>query len=380
MVMRVLLIWNGPATATERAILIRREIPFLEQLQLQGVHPTVALMGDRGRMSADLLQAGIDVRVISASMPPSPAAFIGMPAAALQVRRLVRQLRPDIIEATEPMPAIASALFLGPRKNRPVVVYRRQHASGAPRLLLASRLATLLSDRTIVSNEAMRQRAAIDDRRSLDRIEVATSGTAEPLSVSLADVTAARRSLQIDDSALIIGAVSRLRLEKGLDVLIRSLEYLSGVGPLHLFVAGTGPEDERLRELAAASPVRVHFVGHRDDVALWLRVADVIAIPSRRESFGRITLEAMAAGRPIVATNAGGLSEAIIDGETGLLVAPEDPRALAEALRAVLSDRALARRLGDSARARFLSRYTIEHMARSRRKAWNRTMASARMR
>jgi glycosyltransferase involved in cell wall biosynthesis len=101
----------------------------------------------------------------------------------------------------------------------------------------------------------------------------------------------------------------------------------------------------------------------------------VVAIPSRRESFGRVTLEAMASGRPLVASRVGGLEEAITDFETGRLVPPEDPAALAEALRSLLLDLPSARRMGAAARQRYESRYTMDHMATSWREAWERAIA-----
>src|SRR4029079_15399950 len=109
------------------------------------------------------------------------------------------------------------------------------------------------------------------------------------------------------------------RHEKGIDVLIRAMRHLNR--DVHLIVAGNGPEEPLLRQLATQN---VHFDVYTHDPSVWIHAADVIAIPSRRESFGRLTLEAMAAGRPIVATRVGGLTEAIADGETGLLVPPDD--------------------------------------------------------
>lgn len=374
--MNVLLVWNGPVTRGERSILARREVAFLRCLVEQGVRAQVALCRDDGGLAHELREAGIPTHVLPTPLPPGWAALRRMPGAIFRLRALVRELHPDLVEATEPMPAIACGFARWPRRQRPVVVYRCQHAGGRTRLLLASRLAAFLSDRTIVSCEAMRRRAADDDGSEMGRIEVATPGSVDPPAVGAEEVAAWRRFLGIDDSALIIAAVSRLRREKGLDVLIRSLEHLTGIGDVHLIVAGTGPEEPLLRQLAAASPIQVHFLGHRDDVPVLLQAADVVVIPSRRESFGRLTLEAMAAGRPVVATHVGGLPEAIVDGETGLLVPAEDEASLGAAIRIMLTDRMGARRRGESARERFRARYTIPHMATARISAWGRALAA----
>lgn len=374
--MKVLLVWNGPATESERSILARREVALLEELIRRGIEVTVALFGDGGGFLGDLRAAGVDAHLIQPALPPSIAAVAGLSMAVLRLRRLMANLDPDVVEALEPMPAIAAGLANMRRRSPAVVIYRRQHAGGRLRLLLASRLATRLTDRTIVSSQAMQERAAMDDRCAVARIEIANPGTVDLAPVAAGEVDDARRALGIDRSARVIGAVSRFRHEKGLDVLIRSLTHLDAAGNVHLLLAGTGPEEPALRRLAALSPIPVHFLGHQNNLPLWLQVADVIAIPSRRESFGRTTLEAMAAGRPIVATRAGGLAEAVVDGETGTLVPPDDERALASALREMLTDPPLARRRGEAGRQRFLSRYTIAHMATARMQAWQRSLAA----
>jgi glycosyltransferase involved in cell wall biosynthesis len=224
----------------------------------------------------------------------------------------------------------------------------------------------------------MRLHAAVEDRTPLERIGVAPSGSPAPRAASPDAVAAARRELGIGEDARVIGVISRFRHEKGLDVLLRAIRSLHDLNGVHLFLAGTGPEEAALRALAAQAPMPVHFLGHRDDLEVWYAVSDVIVIPSRRESFSRAALEAMAAGRPLVATRVGGLVDAIVDGETGLLVPHADDAAVAAALRTILVDRELAARMSAAARDRYQTRYTIAHMAAGRRDAWERAVAAVR--
>jgi len=98
-------------------------------------------------------------------------------------------------------------------------------------------------------------------------------------------------------------------------------------------------------------------------VAACLAAADVVALPSRQEGLGVAALEAMAAGRPVVASRVGGLAEAIVPEETGLLVPPGDPMALATALARLARDPGLRARLGAAGRERVLGRYTAARMA-----------------
>jgi len=374
--MNVVLVWNGPANEEERSVLARREVELLRHLRAENVRVSVVLCGDRGGLARDLRDECAAVHVLRVGLPPAAAALARVLIAAAQLRKVLRRVRPDLIEATEALPAIATGIAARGLGNTRVI-YRRQHGGGRLRLRFASRLASRLTDRTIVSCEAARELASRDDACPADRVDVATTGAVEPAQVSPAEAAEARRSLGIPSSGRIVAAVSRLRHEKGIDVLIRAIESI-GLDDVHLVIAGTGPELERLRELARGTRATVHFLGHRNDVALWLRVADVIAIPSRRQTVGRLTLEAMAAAKPIVASHVGGIPEAIVHGESGWLVPPENEAALAAALRSVLSDNTLAEQLGRAAHERWRSGYTMERMAASRRAVWERALATER--
>jgi len=106
----------------------------------------------------------------------------------------------------------------------------------------------------------------------------------------------------------------------------------------------------------------VHFLGWREDVADVLRAADLMVLPSLDEGLPIAILEAMACGRPVVATPVGGVPEAVVDGQTGLLVPPGDPAHLAQAVLRLLHDPILARRLGDEGRRRAETVLSIDHV------------------
>jgi glycosyltransferase involved in cell wall biosynthesis len=130
----------------------------------------------------------------------------------------------------------------------------------------------------------------------------------------------------------------RLSAEKGV------LELLDAAEGLNLVVAGDGPLRDRI-------PVARGFVQHDELQQLYARAA-VVACPSRREGFGVACLEAMAHGRPVVATRVGGLLALVVDDETGIVVPPRDPAALRSALERLLADPDLRRRLGTAGRDR----------------------------
>jgi phosphatidylinositol alpha-1,6-mannosyltransferase len=153
------------------------------------------------------------------------------------------------------------------------------------------------------------------------------------------------------------------RVERpGHDLVIRALTALEEQSVRYV-IAGTGPEEGRLRRLVEALGVRdrVLFTGHVPDEDLpgLYAACDVFVMPSRAlgardgiEGFGTVFLEAGACAKPVIGGWSGGVSEAVEDGVTGLLVDPHDPEALAEALRRLLRDPELRRRMGEAGRTR----------------------------
>jgi glycosyltransferase involved in cell wall biosynthesis len=146
-----------------------------------------------------------------------------------------------------------------------------------------------------------------------------------------------------------------LRPEKGHADLFSILNRPEGpLSRAHLVLVGEGAERSPLEALAARTPGRIHFLGARSDVADILPALDVVVLPSKPlvETLPLSVMEAMAAGRPVVATRVGALDELIEDGVTGRLVPPNDPAALATALADLLADQAERERLGAAAALR----------------------------
>ncbi|TML70995.1 MAG: glycosyltransferase family 4 protein [Actinobacteria bacterium] len=145
--------------------------------------------------------------------------------------------------------------------------------------------------------------------------------------------------------------VGRLSEEKGV------LELLEAGDGLPLVVVGDGPLRDHV-------PAAVGFVPPAE-IGSYLERAAIVVCPSRREGYGVAARQAMAYGRPVVATAVGGLADAVVDGETGLLVPPNDPPALRAGLERLLGDPALRRRLGDAARRRAVDLYGLEAAAQA---------------
>ena len=180
------------------------------------------------------------------------------------------------------------------------------------------------------------------------------------------DRGALRRELGIPDSARVIGAACNLRRMKGVDVLLSAFDELasSGLQDLHLVHAGKGRPDFFAAH-RARHPGRIHVLGFRHDIERVIVGLDAFVLASRsHEGISQVLCQAMVLGVPVVATQAGGNSDLVVPGETGVLVAPEDPAGLAAGIRCALELRGAVReRLLLRARQLVREEYSIDTVA-----------------
>jgi len=258
------------------------------------------------------------------------------------------RLQPDIVHSHLLRAHLAVSLASLCRRAPTIIMTEHQAdpRCWALRLLrIASRKATVVTG----VSEAVR-RHLLDHGLSARRvvaipngIDVETVARAEPV---------APDQLGLPEDSRVLLFVGRLTHQKGLDVLLNAFSMISAEVPAaHLLVAGDGEDRQELEHLAERLGLgrRVRFLGRRDDVPGLLKAAETVVLPSRWEGLSLVLLEAMAVGRPVVAARVEGHEEVLTDGETGLLVEPQSPEALASALRRLLSDASLAARLGGAA-------------------------------
>lgn len=270
--------------------------------------------------------------------------------------RLVRSLRPDVFHAHLTWPLACELGLLGAGlAHVPAVVATHQlflDVSGK-RAWLAPRVVWRSVDRHIAVSESvarsLREKLHVDARR----ITVVPNGI--PLDGPLDE------SIRDRNTPPLIVTTAQLRAHKGHEYLLRAARELPDVR--FLFV-GEGPEREHLESLARSLGVddRVDFLGFRSDARELVRQCDVFVLPSLDEGLPLAVLEAMTAGKPVVATRAGGTGEAVLDGVTGIVVEPRDVTALAAGVRTVLADPALAARMGSAGRARVESLFSSDAM------------------
>jgi glycosyltransferase involved in cell wall biosynthesis len=182
-------------------------------------------------------------------------------------------------------------------------------------------------------------------------------------------VNTSRRNRSHDDpfSLLFSGRLNGPHEQKGLDVLLKSLPQVLSHHKVVLNIIGTGPRLPQYQALAGELGIREHvrflgFVEHQQMPRQYQQV-DLFVLPSRRESFGLVLAEAMACGLPVVATTAGAIPEVVEDGVTGVLVPPDDPEALANAVVSLLSDPQRMKAMGKAGAERVRERFTWDKVA-----------------
>jgi glycosyltransferase involved in cell wall biosynthesis len=312
------------------------------------------MKGD-GELAPSLLAAGI------------PVARVGQ-AAPWNALRLLREVKPDALH-THLFKADLLGAALAARAGVPVLLSTKHNED--PYLLRApwrglGRRAARRARRVVAISEAVARfvRGALD--LEAGDVRVLRYGI-EPPAPPIGGARF-RASLGIDAAAPLAVAVARLSRQKGLDVLVEAAAILRGRNPeARIALVGRGEEETALRDLVRTKGLdgTVRFAGFLPDPGPALDAADVVVLPSRWEGFGLAALEAMAAGRPVVASNAGGLPEVL--GAAGALVPPGDAKALAAALERALAPEAVAAvrsgAAGEALRRRVREEFPLERAA-----------------
>ena len=182
------------------------------------------------------------------------------------------------------------------------------------------------------------------------------------------------------DSPTVFLQLGALERSKGQDTAIEAAKILaSDKLAFLLLIAGSGPEEEALRKQVATNQLEpyVEFLGHRADVGELLARSHALVHPARWEGFGRVITEAMSLARPVIATRTGGIPEVVVNGETGFLLEPEDPRALADRMKWVIEHPEESRELGRRARARYGSHFGVERFVSETADVYHWLLASA---
>lgn len=179
-----------------------------------------------------------------------------------------------------------------------------------------------------------------------------------------------RKELGIEPGTKLVGMVGQIHVSKGHLTLLQSISEILALCPDTVFVVIGGGDSSELQKMNSA----VRFLGQRNNIPELMKDMDVFVMASQNEPFGRVTVEAMAAGVPVVGSNSGGTAELITDGESGLLIPPEDPARLAQAVIKVLSDDKMAAKF-KAGGLKAAQNFTGEQMAQNYMKLYRQILA-----
>lgn len=330
-----------------------------------GADVVVVLPGD-GPLAERM--RGVGARVETLDVPVlrkahlTPRGIVALGVATLRalgpMTRLVRRMRPDtVLVNTLTIPAwLVAARLAGVAP----VCHVHEAEADARWVVRVGLAAPLLLARAVVVNSVAARDVVVSAVPVLRwRTRVVYNGVPGPPEVPAADGGAGAAP----GSAHVV-LVGRLSPRKGSDVALEAVALLRGTGrDVRLTLCGSvfaGYEwfEDQLRVRAAADDLAgaVDLVGYADPWE-WFARGDVVVVPSRVEPFGNVAVQAMLAGRPVVASRTQGLAEIVKDGETGLLVRPDDPVALADAIAALLDDPARASALARAGRRDVAERF-----------------------
>ena len=296
--------------------------------------------------------------------------------AAIRLARIIRQVRPDVIHThTAKAGAVGrtAALLSGLRK-RPVVVHTfhghvlRGYFGRAGTLVfrgIETALA-LATDRLVAVSPEVRDELVALGVAPMEKFTVVRLGLELERRVAFSgDASEVRRRHGIASEAFVVGWFGRMTAVKQTDDLLTALVALRerGVDALLLMV-GDGDDRQRLEERAHELGIAraCLFLGYQQDVAPWFAVSDAVVLTSASEGTPATIIEALAAGRPVVATDVGGVSDVVDEGETGFLVPAGDTDALAAQLALLASDPERRETMGRLGRERALHRYAVERL------------------
>lgn len=340
-------------------------------------YETTLVAGDVGRGEESMAfvaeQAGVDVvRLPGLSRELSPIRDL---VATVRLAGMIRRLRPDIVHThTAKAGAVGRVAVLLAGRRRPVVVHTfhghvlRGYFGTAGSLLFRA-IETVLgrfTDSLVAVSPEVRDELVSMGVAPASRFTVVRLGIElEPRVRCEDDPSALRHRYGIGLDRFVVGWFGRMTAVKRTEDLLDALAALRerGIDALLLLV-GDGTDRERLEQLAHGRGLAKSclFVGYQEDVAPWYAMCDAVVLTSANEGTPVTIIEALAAGRPVVATNVGGVRDVVDEGVSGFLVRRGDTHAIAERLEVLARDPVRRSAMGEAGRTRVLERYAVSRL------------------
>jgi len=317
-----------------------------ERLDRRRFRVTVATLRGEGPLAVRYAELGIPIERFPIHSLYAPATA----RQAIRFARFLRRERVSIVHCHDQYSnffSVLSARLAGV----PAVIASKRWLHSPLRYRVANGIGFRAASRVLANSAAVARSLERDDHLAPNRTVVIPNFVDESAFTPPSRETARhwREMLDLNDAGPIVGTIASLLPIKDHATLFRAVARLTAAWPtMRLVVVGDGPLREELETLAQTLGIAAHvrFAGHQPNVPSFHFLFDVSALTSVSEGFPNSLVEAMAAGRPIVATNVGGVPDAVRHEENGLLVSPNDPSALAAALHAMLSNQERREQMG----------------------------------
>ena len=319
-------------------------------------HILISIM-DRMQMKQQFQQAGVEVHSLDLRKKTDVTA-------ALRLRSLLNTIHPDILH-TYLIHGNVLGRIVGRLTGVPTIIGSELTIGQAGRIgRLATKLTNPLTDAVEVNSETGGKSVVANLGVPEEKIEVILPGLDLDAFGQTDQRAQTRNEIGVDDNEHLVLYVGRLRAVKGVEFGIRAVAKAIEQNPkMKLALAGEGDQRKQLEALSAELGIEnnVKFLGVRKDLPNVLSACDSVIMPSLTEGFPRVAIEAMASSKPVIATSVGGVPEAIIDGQSGILVPSKDVEAMTDALISVSTNFELAKRLGVAARQRTEHRFAASN-------------------
>lgn len=346
-------------------------VQVIRHLDREQFDPYVFCLSEGGPLEATLQELGVPVHICGlkglTDRPPHQVAKL-----LYQIWRAMRAVRPDIVHAYLYWANVIGGTLGRLAGARVVITSRRSlglFKDGKRHYQWVENLVNAWTDGVTVNSKGVLEDVLARERLNRRKLHLIYNGVewerfaTAPPETALADL---RRELGIPTGVPVVGCVANLIHYKGhTDLLTAAAEVLTAVPAARFLLVGRdGGMLRTLEEQAEALGIqdRVILAGSRADVAALVHLFDVQVLPSHEEGFSNVILEAMAARRPLVVTAVGGNPEAVVDGETGLVVPPRAPHQLAAAILRYLRDPAAAREAGRLGHERVVAEFSVAKM------------------
>lgn len=348
-----------------------RVVVYTDSAGIGGAEISLGHLVATASPALEITVLGVSAQVVNAiAARRSSSTAIVLPATGMKSAiahfATLQRLQPDIVHCNLCTPwagAIGLLAALSLPKARVVRVDQLPLRTTAAIALWRTRILSLRVDAHVAVGEASARR--MEDFYALGRDSVISIPNGVP------DLETTPAPLPPRSAGeLVVGSVGRLDAMKAHDVLLRSIAQVSGVRGV---ILGEGAERTALERLAAELGIadRVSLPGWVENPREYLPQFDVVVLPSRSEGFPLAMVEAMLAARPVIATRVGSMPEAVIPGETGILIEKNDVTGLAQALEQLRDRRSCCEQLGQQARQLAVDRFTVEAMTTRYEQLWS---------